>query len=70
MRTFWKVAAWLLVALPIVSYGALSWYGATLWGMDPLGLLAACIPIFAIYGGLVFIVYLSIQALKHRPRKD
>lgn len=69
MRIFWKVAAWLLVALPIVSYGALSWYAAQ-GGLDPLGLLVVCIPIFAIYGGLVFIVYLSIQALKHRPRKD
>lgn len=68
MRTFWKVAAWLLFALPIASYGVLSWYAAR-W-VDPLGLLVVAIPIFAIYGGLVFIVYLSIQALKHRPRKD
>jgi hypothetical protein len=70
MRTFWKVAAWSLVALVIASYEALSWYGATLWGMDPLRLLAADIPIFAIFGALIFVVYLFIQALKQRPRKD
>jgi len=68
MRTFMIVAACLLFALPIASYGVLSWYAAQ-W-VDPLGLLVVAIPIFAIYGGLVFIVYLSIQALKHRSRKD
>ena len=70
MRNYLKVAAWLLVALVIASYEALSWYWATLWGMDPLRLLAADIPIFAIFETLIFVVYLFIQALKQKPRKD
>ena len=69
MRTVWIVIVCLLIVLAIAFYGVLAWWAAV-WGFNPLAALPGYLTALTILGYLGFIVYLFIQALKQRPRKD